>query len=131
MANEALGKIAEGTKDLYDVAAGYLFDVQAGALDTERALEGAITSYRGFATVKKNIDVLQDAAKAIVIDIMRETGQVKAITPAGTVQFTAASVRVAYDTKALDALCASDDNVARLLLPHRKETQVAGSLTIK
>src|SRR5512137_1987957 len=112
MANEALSKIAEGTKDLYDVAAGYLFDVQAGTLDTERALEGAITSYRSFGSVKKNIDVLQGAAKTIVSDIMRETGQVKAITPVGTAQFTADSERVTWDGDALDALCASDDKLA-------------------
>jgi hypothetical protein len=131
MANEALGKIAEGTKDLYDVAAGYLFDVQAGALDTERALEGAITSYRSFATVKKNIDVLQAAAKTVVGDIMRETGQVKAVTPAGTALFTADWERVTWDGDALDSLCKSDDALARILLPHRTVKPVAGSLTIK
>jgi hypothetical protein len=131
MANEQLSKIAEGTKDLYDVAAGYLFDVQDGKIETEQALSYAINSYRTFANVKKNIDVLQAAAKTVVGDIMRETGQVKAVTPAGTAQFTADSERVTWDSDALDSLCKSDDALARILLPHRTVKPVAGSLTIK
>ena len=39
--------------------------------------------------------------------------------------------RVTWDSDALDALCASDDNLARILLPHRTVKPVAGSLTIK
>jgi hypothetical protein len=128
---DPLSKIAEGTKDLYDVAAGYLFDVQAGKLNTEDALVYAINSYRSFANVKKNIDVLQAAAKTVVSDIMRETGQVKAVTPAGTALFTNDSERVTWDGDALNALCASDAALARILLPHRTVKPVAGSLTIK
>jgi hypothetical protein len=132
MANDTpLTRIAEGTKDLYDVAAGYLFDAADGKLSTEQALESAISGYRNFASVKKNIDVLQAAAKNVVNDIMRETGQVKAVTPAGTALFTADSERVTWDSDALDALCASSAELARILLPHRTVKTVVGSLTIK
>jgi hypothetical protein len=109
-----------------------LDNIKAGKYsNTEDALTDAITVYRGIAADVKEMEATKERAKQIVVEIMQETGQVKAITAAGTAQFTAASARASYDTKALDALCASDDNVARLLLPHRKETQVAGSLTIK
>ena len=47
-----------------------------------------------------------------------------------TVHLTGSEVLI-YDTKALDALAASDDGIKRLLWPHRKETERAGSLTIR
>jgi hypothetical protein len=62
---------------------------------------------------------------------MRETGQVKAITPAGTAQFTADAERVTWDSDALQHLCDSSTELARILLPHRKITPVAGGITIK
>jgi len=99
--------------------------------NTEDALTDAITVYRGIAADIKELEATKDRAKQIVTEIMQETGQVKAITPAGTAQFTNNSIRVSWDAKALDALCASDDGLARLLTPHRKETAVLGSLTIK
>ena len=74
---------------------------------------------------------MQARAKQIVAEIMQKTGQVKAITSAGTAQFTADSVRVSWDAKALDALCASSADLCGILVPHRKETTVKGSLTIK
>jgi hypothetical protein len=40
-------------------------------------------------------------------------------------------VSASYDVKALDALCKSSPDLAAILLPHRKETQRAGSLTIR
>ena len=116
----------------YTEAFQLLDDIQAGSMpNAETALTNAITVYRELSARVKTIEAQQARAKQIVTEIMQETGQVKAITPAGTAQFTADSVRVSYDTKALDALCASDGLVARLLNPHRKETAVKGSLTIK
>ena len=99
--------------------------------DSETALTNAITVYRELAARVKTIEAQQARAKETITEIMQETGQVKAITAAGTAAFTADSVRVSYDTKALDAFSASDDSLARLLSPHRKETAVKGSLTIK
>ena len=52
--------------------------------------------------------------------------------PAQSVEsaITAPSVSVSYDAKALDALAASDDGIARLLAPHRKATERAGTMRI-
>ena len=99
--------------------------------NTEDALTDAITVYRSLGAQIKEFEALQTRAKQIVVEIMQETGQVKAITAAGTAQFTADSLRVSYDTKALDALCASSADLCGILLPHRKETAVKGNLTIK
>ena len=116
----------------YREAFTILDGIASGALpDTETAMNEAIAVYRNMGAQVKEFEALQARAKQIVTEIMQETGQVKAITPAGTAQFTADSVRVSYDTKAIDALVASDDGLARLLTPHRKETAVKGSLTIK
>ena len=43
----------------------------------------------------------------------------------------APGVTISYDAKALDALCASDDQLKRLLWPHRSEKERPGSLTIR
>ena len=114
------------------VATDLLAKIRYGLSDNaEGALTDAITAYCTLGAVVKELEAEQAAAKIIITEIMQETGQMKAITPAGTAQFTSDSVRVSYDTKALDALRASDDTLARLLTPHRKETTVKGSLTIK
>lgn len=116
----------------YTEAIKVLDSIDAGELpDAETALTNAITVYRELAARVKTIESQQTRAKQIVVEIMQETGQVKAITSAGTAQFTADSLRVSYDTKALDALCASSADLCGILLPHRKESAVKGSLTIK
>lgn len=116
----------------YREAFNIIDGITTGALpDTETALIEAIAVYRNMGAQIKEFEALQSRAKQIVTEIMQETGQVKAITSAGTAQFTADSVRVSYDTKALDALRLSDELLDRVLTPHRKETAVKGSLTIK
>lgn len=70
-------------------------------------------------------------AKALLNDIIAETGQTAYKTPVGDAYIPAPSTRVSYDAKALDALCASSPELARVLGPHRRETGVAGSLTIR
>lgn len=106
--------------------------IQAGKYpNVENALTDAIAVYRGLALDSKELEALQGRAKQIITEIMQETGQVKAVTTSGTAQFTAASIRIAYDWKALDALCASDETLAHILKPHRSEKQVAGALLIK
>jgi hypothetical protein len=116
----------------YTEAVSVLDAIQAGELpDTETALTQAITVYRELGARVKTIEAQQVRAKQIVAEIMLETGQVKAQTPSGTAQFAANSERVSYDAKALDALCASSEELSRIIAPHRKWTIVKGSLTIK
>ena len=96
--------------------------------DPEMAVAIAVEVYKDAG---KYIKAIQTEAKKIITDIIVETGQDKWRNAAGQVYIGKPSVSVRYDTKALDALCASDDNVKRLLWPHRIESERAGSLTIK
>lgn len=50
---------------------------------------------------------------------------------AGDGDGAAPSVSASYDTKALDALCASSPQIAAVLAPHRRETVRSGALTIR
>lgn len=70
-------------------------------------------------------------ARDALASIIAATGRTDWTTPAGRAYVPAAGVSVSYDAKALDALCKSSPELAAVLLPHRKETQRAGSLTIK
>jgi hypothetical protein len=98
---------------------------------TERALEDAIFMYRDLAGRIKALQEAQAAQKQTITDIFTELRIDKATTNAGKALITAPSMTISYNATALDALCASDDNLARMLRPHRKETMRAGTLTIK
>lgn len=98
---------------------------------TEQALENAITEYKTIAGQIKDLEAQQKACKSLIGDIFVELGIDKAETPAGKVYVTDPSLIVSYDAKALDALCASDDRIKRALYPHRKESERAGTLTIR
>jgi hypothetical protein len=100
-------------------------------MTTENALENAITEYKTLAGQIKNLQEQQKTHKAVIEEIFVEIGVDKADTKAGKAYITAPSVTISYDAKALDALCASDDQINRLLSPHRKESQRAGTLTIR
>ena len=93
----------------------------------EKAVNVAIAVYKDAG---KYLNDIRKEAKKIVTDVIIETGQDKWNTEAGKVSITNPSVSARYDTKALDALCASDDKIKRLLWPHRKETERPGTMRI-
>ena len=97
----------------------------------EQALENAAVEYKELASQIKGLEAAQKAVKQKISDIFVELGIDKAETVAGKIYVSAPALIVSYDTKALDALAASDDGIKRLLWPHRKETERAGSLTIR
>ena len=66
---------------------------------------------------------VKEAAKALIADVMAETGVTSYTTRAGKVAMTAPGLSVSYDAKALDAIALSDARLAAILGPHRKETQ--------
>lgn len=97
---------------------------------TEIAAENAIAIY---LAAKAQIDAYQtvaNAAKERLTEIIEETGQLQWKTRAGVASMNASAIISSYDTKALDALCASNDDIQRLLAPHRKHTERAGTLRI-
>ena len=83
------------------------------------------------AAVAAPWEAVQAAARAKLSEVIAATGRTDWNTPAGRAYVPAAGVSISYDSKALDALCKSSPELAAVLLPHRKETQRAGSLTIK
>jgi hypothetical protein len=95
------------------------------------AVETAIMVYLAAKAEQDRFKELQDRAKLIISDVMAELGMDKITTQAGVATVSSASKSVRYDTKALDALAASSDEIARILEPHRKETMRMGSLSIR
>lgn len=105
--------------------------IAAGNTNTELALDNAIAVYRHMGAEIETIEALRTRAKAVVTEIMQETGQLKAVMPSGTALFTEAGVRTTWDNKALNALCASNDELERILSPHRKVALTASTLVIR
>ena len=106
------------------------------ALDTantgtpDASVESAIAVYLAAKGEIDAYNAVADAAKKLIGDVMAETGGTAYATKAGKVSITAPSVSVTYDAKALDALAVSSDEVARLLAPHRKVSERAGTMRI-
>jgi len=102
----------------------------ASTTSTDVAVDVAIGVYIEAGSAADAYKDVQAEAKRLLGEIMLETGQTQLAASCGTAKITDPSVRVSYDTKALDALRASSDEYARLLGPHRKETVVDGSMRI-
>lgn len=101
------------------------------AASTEDAVESAIAIYQAAAANIDAMRAVQAEAKAIIGEIMAETGRCRYATLAGTCYVSAASYATSYDAKALDALAATDERIAALLAPARRITERAGTLTVR
>jgi hypothetical protein len=117
-------------------AAAYLARAEAGALGSAEATAAeAIDIYRSVAGIRKQADEMfdqvQGRAKELLSEIIVETGKTEWSTDFGKAYIPKPSISARYDTKALDALCASDPELAARLAPHRIESERAGSLTIR
>lgn len=73
----------------------------------------------------------EQRARGVIMAVIDATGIARWRTDAGSAYVAAPSVRVTYDAKALDTLCADDPALAARLAPHRRETAVTGALTVK
>ena len=120
------------TEETMHTAPGYLMECLSRYIpeSTEAAVENAIAIYKAASAEQDAYDAVKAEAKRILAEIIAETGQMKHVTKAGTAQVTAPGVTISYNTKALDALLASDDNRARILAPPRSVKERAGTLTI-
>lgn len=99
--------------------------------DTEAALATAAAVYQDAANRIEQLQAVQAQAKQLITDIFVETGATDARTPTAQVYVSRPSVTVSYDAKALDTLAAGDAEVAALLAPFRRQTERAGTLTIR
>ncbi len=104
-------------------------------LTTEQAVDNAVAVYKAAKQYSEQVAepyrAVMDEAKAMLTDIIVETGQMTWKSAAGQAFVPAAGMTVSYDAKALDALCASSPELKAILWPHRFEKERAGSLTIR
>lgn len=91
----------------------------------------AIDIYHRAAAHIDELKSVQTAAKAIICDLIAETGHERWSTPAGTAVLSSPSVRVSYSAKPLDVLCAANPDLAELIRPYRSETMVPGTVVVK
>ena len=103
---------------------------QAQTQQPSAAVESAIMVYMACKAEIDAYTAVMDAAKKLIGNVMAETGETSYATKAGKATVTAPSVSVTYDTKALDALAASNDDYSRLLSPHRKVSERAGTMRV-
>ena len=101
------------------------------ATDTETAVSNAITLYKLAASQITAINAIQSRAKAVLTDIMSETGRLDWQTDAGRAYLPRPGITIRYDTKRIEALCAIDPGIAAKLAPCRIESERPGSLTIR
>ena len=98
---------------------------------TEKAMENAIAVFQDAAATITQLQAVQSEAKLLIGEIFAETGSTEATTPAGRVIVTKPGFVVTYDSRGLDALAGNDDELAGLLAPFRRQTERAGTLTIR
>lgn len=101
----------------------------AGAADA--AIRSITIAKAGAVAVAEPFVSTQENARCVLVDIIARTGETNWVTESGRAYVPAAGVAVSYDAKALDALCASNAELAAWLKPHRKESARPGSLTVK
>jgi hypothetical protein len=94
------------------------------------AVESAIAIYHNASANADGYNIIKDAAKRLISDVMAKTGQMKYVTLAGTAAVSAPSQTVTYDAKAIDILLRDDADLALRLSPYRKVTERAGTLRI-
>lgn len=95
------------------------------------AVERLVGVYKHGKSVQDAVGAIMKRAKDRVSEVIAETGQMEWDTESGKVYVPKPSSSVRYDAAALDALCDSNDELARILRPHRRETQREGSVTIR
>ena len=117
---------------IFDELENWIMRIENGQVsNAETAVSDIITLYKIAGGQINLLKELQQRTKLLLSEIIAETGQVDWQTEAGKTYIPRPSVSIRYDAKKLDALCESDSELARRLAPFRKETERAGSLTIR
>jgi hypothetical protein len=113
-----------------------MIDKLTTALETPQAtaqdaVTNAMAVYSEASAVIDGYKIIQERAKRIIEEAIIETGQSAWESDFAKCYVTKPSLIVSYDSKSLDVLCQANQTLATLLAPHRKETERAGSLTIR
>lgn len=94
------------------------------------SIEAALNVYAMAKSEQERFESVAAQAKKIIEEVMEETRCFDFDVPSGRAMITSATTSTRYDTKAIDALIASDDGLARVLEPHRISTTRNGSLRV-
>ena len=97
----------------------------------EQSVAAAIAVYKEAGDLQSMAEMYRKQAKAMITEVMEETACTDYKTAEGVHTSSARASGLSYDAKALDVLCTASPDIANLLWPHRKESEVAGTLTIK
>jgi hypothetical protein len=113
-----------------------MIDKLTTALETPQAtaqdaVTNAMAVYSEASAFIDGYKIIQEWAKRIIEESIIETGQSAWESDFAKCYVTKPSLTVSYDSKALDILVASNTALARLIAPYRRETERAGSLTIR
>lgn len=114
---------------IFEALAGKLTEAKTGT--PEQSVAAAIAVYKEAGDLQSIAEMYRKQAKAMITEVMEETACTDYKTAEGRAYVISPSQRVSYDAKALDVLCTASPDIASLLWPHRKESEVAGTLTIK
>ena len=108
-----------------------LSTIYARNLPPTEAAREALGIYLDLGARMAELEALRVSAKNVVADVLAELGVTGLETDAGLCYTPKDSVRVSYDTKALDRLAAERPDLAEVLGPCRTEKTVAGALTVR
>lgn len=97
----------------------------------EQSVESAVMVYLAAQAEADKYTELQAQCKALITEVMTETGKLTYRTACGTVAISSAALSISYSATALDALCASMPELASVLAPHRKQIERPGVMRIK
>lgn len=97
----------------------------------ETAVADLIALYKEVASYIQAHEEIKNKIKAAISEIMEETAVLDYSSSAGRAYIPRPSIVTSYDTKAIDALCQSDPDLGQRLRPFRRQTERAGSLTIR
>jgi hypothetical protein len=117
--------------DFFDTPLELLADLERPLASTEEAVENAIAVYKAAKGFGEAYDRVQAAAKALLNEVMAETGQLSWKTPAGSANVTAAGTSVRYDSKAIETLCLADPALGERLAPFRTVVATGGVLVVR
>lgn len=110
--------------------------VDAEAADThEIAIDQASGAFLELANLIDTLKEIQTEAKILIAEAMAELNTEKLRTSAANIYYTSPGITTKYDTRGLDALCASlrttQPDVVAMIEAHRSENPRAGTLNIK
>lgn len=99
--------------------------------DTDTAANGILEVH---VTLSNHIEALGkviEEARLNIQEIMAETGNLRIESPYATAMITSPSESVSYDNRRIEAVCISDPEMKKRLLPFRRVSRREGGLLVR